>query len=302
VPVHGRWRITRYRWTIDDPVSVAAGNAPLAPVITTTPAMTQVFGPGYRTIGERVGDVYAWFGGPYSSWQVHVFRPGVSVTLQVTDAAGETASVTRRLTFRDPEETWQIAYFWKQVWGSQTEVVPDPAHPNHTITVTKPVLVDSNVPNFDLPLGVVYSPACDSRSALQKAGLAALKLKPTVLSAQSGFLRVFDTGATVTVRLPCVYARLGCDGVLEVDSITAGRKRKARMASTGNRKARELGIAKFVARAGHRSATVTINLNSYGVLLARAHKLGQVTLRLASTGSNGRIVTTGRTIRLRTRR
>lgn len=55
----------------------------------------------------RVATAPAWRCSPWGrSWRndYHFFRPPAKVTLQVTDSAGSTATLSRRITFVDPDE------------------------------------------------------------------------------------------------------------------------------------------------------------------------------------------------------
>jgi hypothetical protein len=326
-PVTFHRSITRYRWSIYDPTSVMAGNPPVPPFVATTPEFTHVFGPAYSVFGTFRGMFDVGLlplpgtsaGSVFPGWDVRVFRPGVTMTLQVTDSAGQTASISRYFTFRNPDET--VVMLFQETSYTPTyhdDVYYEPGHdangnevwssdPNKNIKVVVSVEdyahpKGSGVTDFTKPLGTVeaygYGKGCDSHPVLPKAGVTVLKSKPAALAAQrAAFLHLYATHATVTVQHPCLYARLGCDGILEVQTVRSARRAGdlVRLAKPG---AAAVGLIRFVVPAGRRNATVTIKLNALGYALARAHELRRVTLRLLAAGSTGRIALTSRTVRL----
>ncbi len=194
-----RWPITRYRWLVDDPTSVLAGNPAVPPVVTTTPTLTHAFGPAYTTIGQYDGEGqdflgYFYYGenpnthepyGHFSVYDVRLFRPGVMVTLEVTDSLGKTASTTRRITFRNPDETVRMAYVDKAVLIKHEKNPYYHNDPSHTYTYdTESYYIDTYryEPDVTNPYGIVgWPPACDSRSPLQKLEMSELKLRPAGL-------------------------------------------------------------------------------------------------------------------------
>ncbi|MGI8712835.1 MAG: hypothetical protein ACR2NR_06580 [Solirubrobacteraceae bacterium] len=315
--------ITRYRWSVADPTSVLAGNPPVPPVVTTTPTFAHAFGPAYSTIGAyrgmlEVGSVFGLSYGDYPAYALRIFRPGVTVTLQVTDSAGETASASRYFTFRNPDETIEMAFEdtsytyptytgvyytpghdanGNEVWSSDpnknvkhTDTLPDYSHP-----------IGSGVTDFTKPLGTVqaYGYGSGCHSGLPRAELTTVKLKPASLAAQLAYLKVYKTSTTIQLRRPCLSARLGCDGIIEVQTVRSRRRARdlVRFAKVG---AVVLGLTRLIAPPGRRNGIVTIRLNPFGIALARAHQLARVTFRLLSAGSNGRIGVTSRTVRLLT--
>jgi hypothetical protein len=274
-------RIIRYRWSRPAP---ALFPYRLPPAVLKTPRgySDDISGDnGLEIVGQRAADYVVVDYNPidgepephdYPAWHIKfIYRP-VTVTLQVLTSNGETASITHRITFRDPVENIVIAYEQGILGGP-------PGGPG----VTEPIGLVRE--------GAVQ--ACDSRTLLQKVELSTLKLRPAVLLGRpSGALHLSGASATVTVGIPCRYAQLGCDGTVELLSVKSNARHKASRTPG----ARELGRAQFLAAAGRRSARVAITLNAYGSALARAHKLGRVTLRLLSAGSNGRLSTSTRAI------
>ncbi|MDQ2897725.1 MAG: hypothetical protein M3Y09_19160 [Actinomycetota bacterium] len=275
----GGRRLISYRWSISPAVLDFFGHESPG-VRTTTPR-------GYSTAIDNVDEV---IGGQapdavvpdylihdpgafvpedhrFPTWHVQLFHRAVTMTLRVTASDGETASFKRRITFRDPVQTATVAYYYGK--GGQ----PDG-------------------PGFTLPIGIVSTDQiCDSRSLLQKVLRSTLTVRPSVLKGARGTLQVSAKSAAVTVRVPCRYAKLGCDGILAVGP--SGRADAGRRPRTSS-----LGFAQFVVARGRGSATVNIPLTAQGRSLALAHKLGRVTLSLLSTGASGRISITTRTITL----
>jgi hypothetical protein len=316
LPVTLHRTIKQYRWSIDDPTSVLGGNPAVPPAATAAPTFAHVFGTAYNVIGQSYGPVwYDWFNpltfgenpdnthewGHYFAYDVRFFRPGVMVTLQVTDSAGQTASITRRITFRNPDETAMVLYQANAISLGQS---PNPYYrggsrdPYTYDGESRYITTYRYEPDLTKPDAVVtLTPACDSRTAFQKRGLfqklgLTVVLRPALLSARSAHLTVYSNDVTMTVGLPCRYVRLGCEGALELLSVDSSHKRNSRR----NLKARELGRAEFTSHAGVRSAILRIRLNPRGSALARAHKLPRVTLRLATLGPDGRFTATSRTI------
>jgi hypothetical protein len=271
-------RIIRYRW----PQSGTFMGVPFPTEVFTTPTGYSPYGIGYNDRTEIIGQPAADYvvvdynpidGTPqphhFPAFHVEIISHPVDVTLQVVARDGETASITHRITFRNPKQNVVIAY--------ENGIVGGP----------------SGGPGVTDPIGIVnWGQACDSQTLLQKVELSTLKLRPAVLLHRpSGALHLSGASATVTVGIPCRYAQLGCDGTVELLLKSSARHRASRTPA-----ARELGLAQFLAPAGRRSARVAIKLNAYGGALARAHKLGRVRLRLLSAGSNGRLSTSTRAI------
>lgn len=277
----GGRRIIGYSWTVL--------NAPLAhgfygpfslyPVVVRTPTeySDSVGWPTEQeVIGTRAPDLVVepknpdpYFEPPpaihFRAWNVTIYHRPADVKLQITARNGRTDYLIRRITFRDPIERAVVAYKDGPGGGG---------------------------PGLSEPLATVKTDDhCDSRSYLKQVGLAARNLRPTLLSAQTGNLQEKGQGASVVVRLPCLYAGLGCDGVLEVDAVGPRHGRGRRHAPN-----RRLGVAGFLARAGQSRAIVAVRLNTYGRALARAHNLRRVTLRLISAGADGTLSVTTRTI------
>jgi hypothetical protein len=275
----GGRRLVSYRWSITPPDFDFLGHQ-IPGVNTTTPR-------GYSTpidnvdevIGRRAPDAvvpdylihdpgaFVPEDHRFPTWHVQLFHRAVKMTLRVAASDGETASFTRRITFRNPVQTATEAYYYG-------------------------IAGQPDGPGFTLPIAIVSTDQiCDSRSLLQKLLRSTLTLRPSVLKGARGTLQVSPESAAVTVRIPCRYATLGCDGILAVGpSVRADAGRRLR--------ARSLGFVQFVVPPGRGSATVKVRLTAHGRSLALAHKLGRVTLSLLSTGAGGRISTTTRTIRL----
>lgn len=154
------------------------------------------------------------------------------------------ASFKRRITSRDPVQTATAAYYYGR--GAQPY----------------------DGPGFTLPIGIVSTDQLfDSRSLLQTVLRSTLTPRPSVLKGGHGALQVSPEAATVTVRVPCRYANLGCGGILALGpSVRANAARPPRI--------RSLGFAQFVVPRGRGSATVKIPLNVHGRSPALAHKTG----------------------------
>ena len=275
-------RIIRYRWLSPFTFTGFFGPFTPPPEVFTTPTgyraydlgaanATEIIGeaaPDYR-VTDHDPDGEPTFSHAYPAFHVEIINHPVNLTLQVVARDGETASITRRITFRDPRRYLVIAYQNRYPLGG-------------------------GGPDFNDPIGILnHGQACDSRTLVQKIELSTLKLRPAApLHHPSGLLDLSGASATVTVRIPCRYAQLGCDGILNLLSTNTRAQHSARRTPT----ARELGRVQFLARAGRRSARVAIKLNAYGSALARAHHLGGVKLTLLSAGSNGRPSTSTRAI------
>lgn len=195
-------RIIHYRW----PRSGTFLGVPLPTEVFTAPMGYSQYGLGdfnqTEIIGQRAADYvvvdYNAIGvAPqprrFPAWHVEIISRPVNVTLQVVARDGETASITHRVTFRNPKENVVIAY--------ENGIAGGPACG----------------PSVTEPIGIVNrGKGCDSRTLLQKIELSTLKLRPAVLPGQpSGVLHLSRASATVTVATPCRYALLGCDGTLE---------------------------------------------------------------------------------------
>jgi hypothetical protein len=268
-----RLPIKRYRWLIDDRIARQAGDAPYAPVVSKDPAFTQAFAAAYFTIEPYSGDRSPPITSLYFDYRF--FRPPLTVTLEVTDSAGETASTTHRVSFANPDETRQLSI--GEAYGA-----PEFFTFQHYLYLDTP------------DLGGTFKP-CDSRTPAQKAGAATLASDRAQLAP---FHSLFLNGdSTIGVKSNCHWKRGVCLGELEVrESGLAGGARAARKKRLG----RLLARTSFYINAGKTKKAV-LHLNARGRALARAHRLRKVVLRLKTVAHQHNVITTERTVRVRSR-
>ncbi|MEA2469393.1 MAG: large repetitive protein [Thermoleophilaceae bacterium] len=269
-----RLPIKRYRWLIDDRIGRLGGHEPYAPVVNKDPAFTQAFPAAYFTIepysGHKSPPLTAFY------FDYRFFRPPLDVTLEVTDSAGETALTTHRISFANPDETRQLSI---GEWYGEPEF----------FTVQHYQYLDT------ADLGGTFKP-CDSRTPAQKAGSAALASDRAQLSP---FHTLFLKGdSRIGVKSNCHWKRGVCLGELVVrESGLAGGARAARKKRLG----RVLARTAFFINAG-KTKQVVLRLNARGRKLARAHRLRKVVLQLKTVAHQRKVITTKRTVRVRSRR
>ncbi|MGI8413612.1 MAG: hypothetical protein ACR2QA_14235 [Solirubrobacteraceae bacterium] len=253
--------ITKYHWSIDE--------SAFAPTqfTSTKPTLAHVFPASSYSVGP--------YRGPLPNKDLndyHFFRPPVTVTLQVTDNAGNTASSSRTITFVDPDEL--LVGLWET--NRKTGL---------------PFLYlfrDSRFADV-----VPCQPrSLDPRSTI--VNLARPRLPAIATLRQSGAGAAYRV--SIAVRSPCRSGLVQCSGELIVSQGPSARGRTHIPGNPGRGAlARSLGHATFFVLAG-RSATVIVRLNARGRALARAHKLGRVTLSLLTSGPKGGIAISSRTI------
>ncbi|MGI8430242.1 MAG: hypothetical protein ACR2OB_13305 [Solirubrobacteraceae bacterium] len=255
--------ITQYRWSFDE-----SAFAPTV-LLTTTSSLSHAFRPSSYGPGPYEGTAPNPRG---DHFDYRFFRPPAMVTLEVTDSAGKTAWVTRRITFRDP-----------------VRVVPE----------IVPIDPQTGLPDFSRPHINRNDPRL--RHAIPCAKLPLFKLAPSAklklgrISLRAAYGNVRRSGATITVKGPCASGLVNCFGELIV---IPGPQARGHI--PGNPIRGSLGHTTFFAPAG-RTATVIVRLNARGAALARAHRLRSVILVLRSFGTNGKLVTSSRAVRLRLR-
>jgi hypothetical protein len=273
-PSGARLPISQYRWSIEE----SAFSAPS--VVSASPSFTHVFRASSYSVGP--------YGGPLPNpdlYDYRFFRPPATVTLEVTDSGGKTASVTQRITFGNPDEL---------LVG---EVPTDPA--TGLPEFSKPISLfrDSRFANF-IP--------CEMRPSLKLVASAALKLGRIRLKATYATVHSSGAGAgyraSIIVKSSCTSSRVRCFGELIVSQ--GARAGRGQNHIPGNPVrgllAGSLGHATVFVHAGS-TAAVIVKLNSRGRALARAHALRTVILELRSLGGTGKLVTSRRPVSLRFR-
>jgi hypothetical protein len=259
----GRLPITQYRWTFDE--SAFAPTVLVATVPTTDhPFLPSSYGPGpYEGPGPNPrGNLFDY----------RFFRPPALVTLEVTDSAGKTASVSERIVFRDP-----VRVIPEIVPIDPQTGMPDFAHPR----------VNRNDPRFK------HAIPCAKLRTFKLLSSAKLKLGAIKLTAAFGSVRA--SSGSIAAKVPCARGSANCFGQLIVTAATKARHGGA----PGGRRllASSLGHTSFFIAPG-RTAHVIVTLSANGLAAIRARRLRSVTLALRSPDSSGRLVTTTRAIPL----
>ncbi len=258
-----RLPITRYSWSIDE--------SAFAPTrfTSTTPTLSHVFPAASYSVGPYQGPLPNTDLNDY-----HFFRPPAKVTLQVTDSAGSTATLSRTITFVDPDEL-----LVGQLGTNRQTGLPH-------LYLFRDARFRNLVP-------------CQSRSLDPKSTTVKLA-RPTFR--RFATLRQSGAGAAyrafIAIKSPCRSGLVACSGELIVSPDQRPAARGRIRIPGGHLRgvlARSLGHATFFVPAG-RSATVVVRLNARGRALARAHTLGRVTLSLLTSGPRGGTVLTSRTI------
>jgi hypothetical protein len=252
-----RLPITRYHWSIDE--------SAFAPTRFTSakPTFTHVFPAASYSVGA--------YRGPLPNKDLndyHFFRPPATVTLVVTDSAGNTATLSRTITFVDPDEL-----LVGEVYINRKTGLPGLY-----------LFRDSRFSNV-VP--------CQARSLDPKSTIVKLARPPLPAVARlphSGAGTAYR--ASIAVKSRCRPGLVVCSGELVVSQ---GRRALRRTHIPNEPVRGALGHATLFIPAG-RSATVIVRLNARGRALARAHKLGRVTLTLLTSGPHGGIALTSRTI------
>jgi hypothetical protein len=259
----GSLPITQYRWTFDE--SAFAPTVVLtAAQILDHPFLPSSYGPGpYEGSGPNPrGDLFDY----------RFFRPPAIVTLDVTDSAGKTASVSERITFHDP-----VRVIPEIVPIDPQTGLPDFAHPH----------VNRNDPRFK------HAIPCAKLRTFDLVPSAKLKLGEVKLAA--AYAAVRPSRASIAVKAPCARGPVNCFGELIV---TVGPKARV---SGALRKpgslAKSLGHTTFFVGPG-RTARVTVMLSARGRALIRARGLRSVILALRTPRSSGKFVTTTRAVPL----
>ncbi|MGI8712836.1 MAG: hypothetical protein ACR2NR_06585 [Solirubrobacteraceae bacterium] len=109
------------------------------------------------------------------------------------------------------------------------------------------------------------------------------------------------SGTSVLVQVGCSNPLLNCVGVVDLRSSLLRRREHRSAARRQRSDPGLLGRNAFVIPAGQ-MVKLVVKLNARGRALAHAHKLRTVILQLDSFRAKGKIVTTTRTVRVRTRR
>ncbi|MGI8411584.1 MAG: hypothetical protein ACR2QA_03630 [Solirubrobacteraceae bacterium] len=221
--------ITQYRWSFDE-----SAFAP-AVVLTTSPCLSHRFLPSSYGPGPYEGPLPNPRG---NLFDYHYYRPPANVTLEVTNSAGRTGSVTQRITFRDPVRIISVIVPIDPVTG-----LPDFSHAR---------------PKRNDPRYMHAIPRAKQRPVYKLAGSAKLKLGRINLKRASVTLR--PSGTSITVKSPCRSGPVDCFGELIVTAGTHGQ------AIPPNPIRGSLGHTTFFAPAG-RSATVVVRLNARGTAL-----------------------------------
>jgi hypothetical protein len=250
-----RLPITRYHWSIDE--------SAFAPTQFTSakPTFTHVFPAASYSVGPYQGPLPNKDLNDY-----HFFRPPATVTLVVTDSAGNTATLSRTITFVDPDEL-----LVGEVYINRKTELPG-------LYLFRDSRFADIVP--------CQARSLDPKSTVVK--LARPRFPRIARLRQSGAGAAYR--ASIAVKSRCRPGLVVCSGELVVSQ---GRRALRRTHIPPIRGA--LGHATLFIPAG-RSATVIMRLNARGRALAHAHKLGRVTLTLLTTGPHGGIALTSRTI------
>jgi hypothetical protein len=250
-----RLPITRYHWSIDE--------SAFAPTQFTSakPTFTHVFPAASYSVGPYQGPLPNKDLNDY-----HFFRPPATVTLEVTDSAGNTATLSRTITFVDPDEL-----LVGEVYINRKTELPG-------LYLFRDSRFADIVP--------CQARSLDPKSTVVK--LARPRFPRIARLRQSGAGAAYR--ASIAVKSRCRPGLVVCSGELVVSQ---GRRALRRTHIPPIRGA--LGHATLFIPAG-RSATVIMRLNARGRALAHAHKLGRVTLTLLTTGPHGGIALTSRTI------
>lgn len=273
-PSGARLPISQSRWSIEE----SAFSTPS--VVSASPSFNHVFRASSYSVGP--------YGGPLPNpdlYDYRFFRPPATVTLEVTDSGGKTASVTQRITFGNPDEL---------LVG---EVPTDPA--TGLPEFSKPISLfrDSRFANF-IP--------CEMRPSLKLVASAVLKLGRIRLRATYATVHSSGAGAgyraSIIVKSSCTSSRVRCFGELIVSQGARAGRGQSHIPRNPVRGllVSSLGHATVFVHAGS-TAAVIVKLNSRGRALARAHALRSVILELRSLGGTGKLVTSRRPVSLRFR-
>jgi hypothetical protein len=252
--------IANYHWSIAESAFAPTQFA------SAKPTFTHVFHPSSYSVGPYQGPLPNKDLNDY-----HFFRPPATVTLKVTDGAGNTATVSRPITFVDPDE----------LLVGEAEINRKTGLP--FLYLFRDSRFADVVP-------------CQARSLDPKSTIVKLA-RPTF----PGGARLKQSGAgasrvSVAFKPHCPPGLVLCSGELVLRPGTRTRRQinipgnAIRAALAGS-----LGHVTFFIPAG-RSATVIVRLNVRGRALARAHKLGRVTLSLLTSGPHGGTALASRTI------
>lgn len=255
--------ITRYHWSIDE--------SAFAPTQFTSaiPTFTHVFPAASYSVGP--------YRGPLQNrpdldlHDYHFFRPPAKVTLQVTDSAGKTATLSRTITFVDPDELLVGTVYLNRKTG---------------------------LPGLELFRDARFLDVvpCQARSLDPTSTIVKLARAAFPHVARLIVPRVGPHRASIAVKSRCRTGLFECSGELVLSQATHTPRRTQMLANhVRGVLARSLGHATFFIPAGH-SATVIVRLNARGRALARTGKIGRATLSLLTSGTHGGIALTSRTI------
>jgi hypothetical protein len=207
----------------------------------------------------------------YAVYDYILESPPISVTLRITNYAGQAVERTKTVEFANPSVTQQVGYATGLGWtgAGYTEWLVSEGQRG--------------------ACALTYADFFGDTATQGSVALAKLTTSPAVLIALT----------EIAFRAKCPNSVKDCLALADVTRAGAGARASSR--ATRRAAARSLGSATFVIPAG-KSATVKVRLNARGRKLARAHKLRRVKLLLGSVGAKGKIVVTSRTVRLHTRR
>ncbi len=249
--------ITMYRWSVAE--------SAFAPIEFTSakPTFTHVFPPASYSVGPYEGPLPNKDLNDY-----HFFRPPATVTLEVTDSAGHTASLSRTITFVDPDEL-----LVGEIYTNRQTGLPG-------LSLFRDSRFSAVIP--------CQAHSLDPKSTIVK--LARPSLPAAARLRQSGAGARYR--ASIALRTPCRAGLVQCSGELIVSQAAPRRLRASR---SGSAIRGALGHATFFIPAG-RNALVTVRLNAHGRALARADKLRRVTLSLLTSGPRSGVARISRTI------
>ena len=253
--------ITKYDWSIDESAFTPTQFTSAVPTFTHVfPAASYSVGP-YRGPLQNSGDLSDY----------HFFRPPAKVTLQVTDSSGKTATLSRTITFVDPDE-----------------LLVGAAYVNHK----------TGLPGVSFLRDARFSDVvpCQAHSLDPKSTVVKLALPTFPYVARLVLPRVGPHRAALALKTRCRTGLFECSGELVVSQAVLAPGRTHIQASRVHRLlAGSLGHATFFIPAGH-LATVIVRLNARGRAPARLHALGRLTLSLLTSRAHGGIDLASRTI------